>query len=873
MVKSKNLGLSLNGSSEQDVKMTFSSWRKSINGEGSDSNMNIIDRAIGAIQTAVEGFKNHKHSFSEITDKPDAYPPEAHGHPWSDITDKPTTFAPATHDHSYKDLKDKPSIPDVPAWAMQADKPSYSADEISYGDNSNVGEALSSLKGANEAQDQRLTALEQAGGIVTVEPADGDVPLLFYSEALPQTKTGTAMPISYVSKTLKRDDADAETKAQGTSSLSYPKKNQTTKFSQAFSFKNWGSQKKYCMKANWIDLTHARNIVSAQLWGDVVKSRANYLDLPELLRTSPNQGAIDGFPALVYADGVYQGRYTINIPKDAWMANMDKTLDNHCILCGENYVSGCFRATANINGSDWSDEVHDTVPAAIKTRWNEIISFVMNSTNDEFVSGIGNYFYLDSLIDYYIFGVVTCGLDAFGKNQLYMTYDGQKWIASMYDMDSTWGLWWNGSSFVATDYARTEFQDFKDGEGNLLYIRLEELFYEQIQARWTELKDTVLSYSNIMTRFERFIGLVPPHIVKEDYASTTGGSKFTGIPSQNTNHIQQIRSYVAARLPYTDGWFASLTPAEEIPCTGIILDQTTLTFNGEGTQTLTATVTPSDTTDTVAWSSDDPSIASVSGGVVTAKANGSATITATCGDYSAVCNVTVEGIDQAAGLGWSDTAEYKINRTNGSVENGDSYVSDFVEVTPGQMYKLHNTTGTYNYLGAAWYDSDKEFLGYYEEGSGSGDAIYIGDYDLGVTRYVRLRAYPNNNASNNNPQEQLAFDEVDATWSNVSIYDMNVNTGEITLSTNTMYNGLLPLNPIEVEAGKTYTFTFTGSAYPKIAQYDSDMNFISASESVKDTVTSTMGTETRYVRPFGFKNLNVDDGTTDPDSRCTFVKV
>lgn len=146
MVKSKNLGLSLNGSSEQDVKMTFSSWRKSINGEGSDSNMNIIDRAIGAIQTAVEGFKNHKHSFSEITDKPDAYPPEAHGHPWSDITDKPTTFAPATHDHSYKDLKDKPSIPDVPAWAMQADKPSYSADEISYGDNSNVGEALGSLK-------------------------------------------------------------------------------------------------------------------------------------------------------------------------------------------------------------------------------------------------------------------------------------------------------------------------------------------------------------------------------------------------------------------------------------------------------------------------------------------------------------------------------------------------------------------------------------------------------------------------------------------------------------------------------------------------------------------------------------------------------
>lgn len=517
-----------------------------------------------------------------------------------------------------------------------------------------VGDRLTALNTANAAQDERLTTLEQAGGIVTVEPAQDDVPIVFFGGDLPQTKTNTVMPFKYVSKT-KTVSGYVKAKAQGNSSMSYPKKNQTVNMyadealgeSLTVDFKGWGAQKKHVYKANWIDLTHARNVVSAQLWGDVVKSRANYNNLPELFRTSPNQGAIDGFPALVYANGVYQGRYTINIPKDAWMANMDKTLDTHCILCGENYVSGCFRAAANIDGSDWSDELHDTVPDAIKTRWNEVISFVMNSTDDEFVSGIGNYFYLDSLIDYYIFGVVSCGLDAFGKNQIYMTYDGQKWIASMYDMDSTWGLYWNGSKFVAADYPRTSYEDYVNTTGNLLYIRLEQLFYEEIQTRWGELKVGALSYSNIMTRFERFIGIVPPHIVKEDYASTTGGGKFTGIPSEDTNHIQQIRAYVAARLPYADEWFASLTPAEEIPCTGITLDQTTLTFTAAGTQTLTATVTPSDTTDTVIWSSDAPSIASVNGGVVTAKANGSATITATCGAYSATCTVNVSGIEES----------------------------------------------------------------------------------------------------------------------------------------------------------------------------------------------------------------------------------
>ena len=563
-----------------------------------------------------------------------------------------------------------------------------------------VGDQLSALNQANEKQDERLTTLETASGIVTIEPAQDDVPLIFYGNALPQTKTSTTMPITYVSKSLKYDGM-AETKAQGTSSMSYAKKNQTTKFDRKFNFKGWGEQNKFCLKANWIDITHARNIVSAQIWGDVVKSRANYADLPELLRTSPNQGAIDGFPALVYANGVYQGRYTINIPKDGWMANMDKTLDTHCILCGENYVSGCFRAAANINGSDWSDELHDTVPDAIKTRWNEVISFVMNSTDDEFKAGLSDYFYVDSLIDYLLFALASCGLDSMGKNQLYMTYDGQKWIASMYDMDSTWGLYWNGSSFVASDYARTSYEDYVNNSGNLLYIRLEQNFYEEIQARWAELKAGPLSYENIMTRFERFIGIVPPHVVKEDYASTTGGGSFTGIPSQSTNNIQQIRSFALARQEWTDEYVAALTPAEEIPCTGITLDQSALTFTAAGTQTLTATVTPSDTTDSVVWSTSAGAVATVSDGVVTAVGDGDATITATCGEYSAACTVSVSGMSTG---------------DDGSDIPSDGIVYQMAEPT------AFNGTSDYIDTGVKLFDTQKDFTAFFDVVSNNASA-------------------------------------------------------------------------------------------------------------------------------------------------------
>lgn len=64
----------------------------------------------------------------------------------------------------------------------------------------------------------------------------------------------------------------AELKVQGTSSLLYDKKNYTIKFyedaehSQKLKLDlGWGEQSKYCLKANWIDRTHARNIVTARL--------------------------------------------------------------------------------------------------------------------------------------------------------------------------------------------------------------------------------------------------------------------------------------------------------------------------------------------------------------------------------------------------------------------------------------------------------------------------------------------------------------------------------------------------------------------------------------------------------------------------------
>ena len=82
--------------------------------------------------------------------------------------------------------------------------------------------------------------------------------------------------------------------------------------------------------------------------------------------------------------------------------------------------------------------------------------------------------------------------------------------------------------------------------------------------------------------------------------------------------------------------------AKAIDVTSVTLSETSLTLIEGDSQTITATVNPSDATDkTIDWTSTNNSVATVSNGTITAKAPGNATITASCGDKKATCRVTV----------------------------------------------------------------------------------------------------------------------------------------------------------------------------------------------------------------------------------------
>lgn len=83
------------------------------------------------------------------------------------------------------------------------------------------------------------------------------------------------------------------------------------------------------------------------------------------------------------------------------------------------------------------------------------------------------------------------------------------------------------------------------------------------------------------------------------------------------------------------------TPAT-IDVTGISISRGSLILEVGGMSTLTATVSPSNATNkSVSWASSNSGVVRVNGGTVTAMGPGTATVTASCGGYSASCAVTV----------------------------------------------------------------------------------------------------------------------------------------------------------------------------------------------------------------------------------------
>lgn len=336
----------------------------------------------------------------------------------------------------------------------------------------------------------------------------------------------------------------AKIKIQGSSSTQYAKKNYTINFYEDSTYGSkkkinvgWGAQSKYCLKANWIDKTHSRNVVTAKLGAQM---QAKY----GLFTNAPHSGTVDGFPVEIYINGEFHGLYTMNIPKDEWMFGMDKNNPNHIVICGENWNDPVLFKSIPTDLNDWSVEAGPEDDATLQ-KVQRLVKFVKDSSDAEFKANFDQYLNFDSTINYYIMMNCAWLSDNAGKNMLLATYDGKVWYPTLYDLDTSWGTHWKGTSLY--NYS----SGVVNGSNSLLWQRIEKLYKKEIAARYFELRKDVLSKENIMAEFNNFKTSIPKEVLDRETARWNTAEH--PIPGYD---ISQIEEYINIVFPRLDNRFS-----------------------------------------------------------------------------------------------------------------------------------------------------------------------------------------------------------------------------------------------------------------------------------------------------------------------------
>lgn len=263
---------------------------------------------------------------------------------------------------------------------------------------------------------------------------------------------------------------------------------------------------------------------------------------------------------------------------------------------------------------------------------------------------------------------------------------------------------------------------------------------------------------------------------------------------------------------------------QKIPVTSIALNHSTLYMQPDGTKQLTATVEPEDASNkAVTWTSSDASVATVStGGLVTAKAEGTCTITCSAMDGSGVkaeCQVKVSTDDRSGSI------------------NGHDYVD--LALPSGTLWATTNVGGEApESCGAISGGATPEYrCGYFKWGeygddSIYGDEIYYQYYNdagyKGYTKYVTQSRYGYNGFTDNLtellPEDDAATINWGSEWQTPSVEQLDELIDEnYTTSVWTTLNGVNGIRIISKSNGNSIFLPAGGYGYGYYWNYDDEI--------------------------------------------------
>ena len=243
---------------------------------------------------------------------------------------------------------------------------------------------------------------------------------------------------------------------QGTSSLQYILKNyEVTLRDENMAdyyytpYKNTRPEKIFCLKADYMESSHANNVGLAKLINDCIYDTKN----PSQLVDSNVRNTVCGFPILLYINDELQGVYNFNYDRystNAFGYDLAGGALSYEISANTDTTAGAFFKWNKDSGKTEIDYYKSDFEAIYPVNRRQgddnfeeikrLVEWVNDADDILFKEQIEEYFNLEYLLRYYLVVMMFGAVDNLGKNAKITTWDGRIWYFQFYDLDTTLGL-------------------------------------------------------------------------------------------------------------------------------------------------------------------------------------------------------------------------------------------------------------------------------------------------------------------------------------------------------------------------------------------------------------------------------------------------
>ena len=322
---------------------------------------------------------------------------------------------------------------------------------------------------------------------------------------------------------------------RGASSTFFDKKSYKLDLKKQFGFNNVSKDRVWVLDALYTDASKIRNKLSSDIW--------NLFNDNQSINNDLHSEFVE-----LFIDNEYMGLYVLKEKVDR---SVYSCLDDGLLLKATSHLLDDKINKFLSNPHIVDDEI---LNFEIKKNNKEILDnfidnmFVYYSSNSNY--GLTSRIYnIDNFINYKLFVALISGEDNVSSNQYYSICGvDDKILITPWDMDLTWGLYWNLNTFLHSSFEYDK--DFnKEWLDQNIINRMDTKTIEKFKDRYWELRRNVITMDTINSYLDSY-----KELLVNSGAASRDSERWYEYDVEN--EIETIREWAGRRIQFLDEYFS-----------------------------------------------------------------------------------------------------------------------------------------------------------------------------------------------------------------------------------------------------------------------------------------------------------------------------